>query len=109
MRVLPPVSVTTAKASGRLPHQPLLDFHHVVRAELDVGGAGNAAYLLGAADADDRTSDRWIPQGPRDGHFAGRRVVALADRAQRLDQPQIAGEQRFLKVRAAFPPIVFGE
>src|SRR5258706_13943940 len=32
----------------------LLDFQHVVHAEVNVAGAGDTAHLLGAADADDR-------------------------------------------------------
>jgi hypothetical protein len=59
----------------------LLDVQHVVGAEFKVGGPGNSTNLLGAADADNRSGHRWIPQGPSDGHFAGRRLVAPADGA----------------------------
>ncbi len=84
----------------------MLDVPHVVGVESNVGSAGNTLCLLGAADTDDCTGDGWISQGPRDSDLAGLRVVVLAYGTQPFDQPQIAGEQRFLKVRAVFSPIV---
>ncbi len=94
---------------GSLPCEPLLDFQCFVRTEVDVGGAGDSVHLSGAANACDRTGYSGILQGPRDGHFARRGIAALADDAQRFDQPQIVGKQRFLEVRTVFAPIVFGE
>ena len=101
-----PTASGLGRNSGRAGHQPTLDLPHIFRTKLDVGRTGDAAHLFGAADADDRACHRGIPQGPRDGNLTRRCVVAVADGAQRLDQPQIAGEQRLLEIRAVLPPVV---
>src|ERR1035441_5106556 len=49
-----------------------------------------------------------MAQRPRNGHFARRAAVPLADGAQQFGQLQIAGEPRLLEMRRAAAPIVAG-
>jgi hypothetical protein len=93
----------------RLKYHLVLDFEHFVVAKPNIGRAGYAANLFSAPYSDDGPGDGGVPQGPRDGYFTWRGVVPLADRAQRLDQPEIAGKERLLEVRAVLPPVVLGE
>src|ERR1700689_337302 len=72
------------ECSGWLQRERLLNFPRVARDELNVGGTRNTVYLLRTTDSDDPASNSGIPQGPRDGHLAGRRVVALPNGAQRF-------------------------
>jgi hypothetical protein len=46
--------------SSCLARQCLLDVQHVVQGELNLGGTGDAACLLGAANADNRAGYGWI-------------------------------------------------
>src|SRR5450631_2279554 len=83
----------------------LRDFLNFIRTKVDVGGSRDAADLVGAADADDGAGHGGIRQSPGDGDFARRRATALSDGSQRLDQSQVAGEQRLLEVGAVFTPV----
>ena len=102
---------------GRAPRAPadpfltgtLADLLNFVRGEVHVGGSGDAADLVGAADADDGAGHGGIRQSPGDGDFARRCATALADGSERLDQAQVMSEHWLLEVRAVLAPIALRE
>src|ERR1039457_602608 len=82
------------KALTRARLQEGLDLLHLLWTEPEVRGADHALHLLRRAHADDGRRHRRMAQRPRDGHYARRAAVALADGAQQFGQLQIAGEPR---------------
>src|ERR1039457_2660109 len=70
------------KALTRARLQEGLDLLHLLWTEPEVRGADPALHLLRRAHADDRRRHRRMAQRPRDGHYARRAAVALADRSE---------------------------
>src|SRR5919199_3303286 len=72
----------------------LLDQGDVVGVELEARRRDDRIDLVCAPEADDRSVHRRVAQRPGDGHGPGRRVVALADDREALDEREVARELR---------------
>src|SRR5258706_11404890 len=92
--------------SSRFLRAPFPDFVQIVRAETKFGGRGYLARLFGGSHTDNRAGDRRVSQRPGDGDLAGARVVGLSDPAQDLDQLQVLGQERLLKIRIVPAPVI---
>src|SRR5262249_30046789 len=86
-----------------------LDLIDLVLAQPEIHGADDARDLLRTPHADDCACNHAVSQSPGDRGLARVAVVARGDLFQLVSEFQIARDERLLKLRAAAPPVVFGQ